>query len=1618
MDTGTYDVIKSRLEKQGDQLKSKAQELNGVRKDVFGSIESKLLASQRIITENNCMPRDMAPVHDKFIFGYNVKMGLKTKVGLGDVFSVYTFGHDGLEQASLDLIDDPQFIKDFDDLYLYYKDAFFAKITILDPYLYMIFQTGKSPTDIKVFKWHIEGPKLTYVDNRSDHEVKFKLGNDFDFVKVTRDDQRTGIHPHVSIMDKVFVETVGGDLTIKVEDNTATGKGIYCEDVVDPDQTLDDAEISYVDLGQLIVLKILPYKETTYRYFIYNQKLKNVVRIDSIEKTCMLLPNGHGLIFPQGYYLQSGDHKLFDVPVEQTVFDQVNASVNGEDYQYIFYNLESGTYLIYSYNLIEQTIDMPIVCSGYSHFSKGEMLVFKHGDEPRKNHALQVWQTPYVGKDYQSPGKHKSDLFKIGNKDIVNCIAACRGVIKLIAKGESYESVYLDIVKESQRILDAYFWLDTPDALEIAQVVKAIKETATFAIGEFEKVSRIKNKTQGQIQLVSEKTEDLLKTLTYGTYEKVSDYVEVLGEIRQLRGEIVSLGDLMYTDPQVVDKLDQDMKAKNKEFSQACVNFLISPDGLKPYEEAVSSLQEKIDLVDKSSEGQDLGQAMDKISVDLELLMDIISNFKIDDPTVTTEIIDKISGLFSLINHAKAKLKSKVEAFNQEEMAIQFNAQIRLLSQAVVNYLEVSDTEEKCDQYLNKVMVQVQELEGKFSEFQDYLLKLDEKRQEIYGAFESKKQRLLDKLNKRLVALFDSSQRIIAGMTSRMMTLKTLEEINGYLATDIMAEKVRDIVGDLRGLGDNVKADEITSNLKALKENTLRQLKDKEDLYLEGDDVIKLGNHHFSVNKKAIDLSVIHKDSSLYYHITGTDFWDPLVHPAIEAFEHVYDQTIVSENRQTYRGEYLAYSLFKDSQEGKIEDLTTLYNMSDQVLQDRVRTYMESRYQEGYTKGVHDSDASKILRAVLDLDHTIGLLVYKREARCMARLFWHRLVDKDLQKMVTDRLGHLSSLHAFFTSRPKLDDYLPWVKDIMAQAYKPYAYYHDSCLEKASEYLCLEVMAGRGFVVSLEAKTTYDGFMAYLRDKDGLETFEKALANSRQDLQGQFFLVKAWLDAYWDQEGASLSDLRDPQSVLEEVRVILLEDSVDFSNLVSLPTHSKLEGLVGSHPAINKGQYDLVYTDFIKKLEAYAFVADDFLVYQTMKKDLIKAFKETLKLEDFKPNVLTSFVRNQLIDQVYLPLVGDNLAKQMGVVGEDKRTDLMGLLLLISPPGYGKTTLMEYIASRLGFILVKVNGPSLGHEVTSLDPEKAGHSSAKEELRKLNLALKMGNNIMLYLDDIQHCNPEFLQKFISLCDGQRKIEGVYNGLGQTYDLRGKKIAVVMAGNPYTESGEKFKIPDMLANRADVYNLGDMLGENEEAFKLSYIENSLTSNPVLAKLSSKSQKDIHGLVQIASGVDRQNVVLESTFSPDELNAYVSVLEKLNKVRDIVLKINMAYIYSAAQNDAYREEPAFKLQGSYRNMNKIAEKVVAVMNDEELFATVLASYENDCQTLTSGAESNLLKWKSLVGCLTDEEAQRYEVIKGIFMKNKAVNGQDSMGQAVGVLSDLSDHMASIKEILENK
>jgi hypothetical protein len=289
--------------------------------------------------------------------------------------------------------------------------------------------------------------------------------------------------------------------------------------------------------------------------------------------------------------------------------------------------------------------------------------------------------------------------------------------------------------------------------------------------------------------------------------------------------------------------------------------------------------------------------------------------------------------------------------------------------------------------------------------------------------------------------------------------------------------------------------------------------------------------------------------------------------------------------------------------------------------------------------------------------------------------------------------------------------------------------------------------------------------------------------------------------------------------------------------------------------------------------------------------------------------------------------------------------------------------------------------------------------------------------VMLYLDDIQHTSPELLQKFISLCDAQRKIEGVWRGRTRTYDLRGKKLCVVMAGNPYTESGETFRIPDMLANRADVYNLGDILGGRADAFALSFLENALTSSPTLAPLATRDLGDVYRLIRMARGEPVATTELSHGYSGVELEEILAVIRHLFAVQDTLLKVNAEYIRSAAQADAFRTEPPFKLQGSYRNMNKIAEKVVSAMTAAEIEQLIDDHYRGEAQTLTTAAEQNLLKLAELRGRLSPAQAARWAEIKAEFVRRRRMGGGDAdpVTRLVGTLSGLGAELDAIKQAL---
>ena len=179
-----------------------------------------------------------------------------------------------------------------------------------------------------------------------------------------------------------------------------------------------------------------------------------------------------------------------------------------------------------------------------------------------------------------------------------------------------------------------------------------------------------------------------------------------------------------------------------------------------------------------------------------------------------------------------------------------------------------------------------------------------------------------------------------------------------------------------------------------------------------------------------------------------------------------------------------------------------------------------------------------------------------------------------------------------------------------------------------------------------------------------------------------------------------------------------------------------------------------------------------------------------------------------------------------------------------------------------------------------------------------------------------------------------------------------------------------------------------------------------------RLATKSLGDVRKMIRLAENGEMTDE-FEAQHTPEEIEEYVTTLKKMFRIRDVVLKVNMEYIYSASQADEFRTEPPFKMQGSYRNMNRMVEKVLPFMNDDELENVIMTHYENESQTLTTGTEWNFLKFKSMAFTLTAEEEQRRAGILEVFNRNQRLKGAGG-NQLVPVLEQLEHLISGIKGI----
>ncbi|MCI3238854.1 MULTISPECIES: DNA repair ATPase [Streptomyces] len=1599
LDTGTYEVLRDRLAAQAAELGRRAEALNARRGEEFGSMRLQLIRTERLRTEHTCVPRDIVAVGGRLLFGHSVFPGRASETAVGDVFTLHDRDLNRLpDDAVPGLLDDPVFVHEFAALHRYYRHARLLQLRHVDGKLLAVFQTGEKAGDIRVLRWAMsdEG-RVAFLDARGDRDHVLPPSHDVEWTDTTREDHVLGRHPHVSVEGELFVETLGGTLTVKAEDDTETGEGIYEEPVDEPLQSLADAGIAYARAGALILLRILPYKEDTHRYLVFNTLTKAVVRLDGIGRACRRLPEDQGIVFPGGYCLATGLYKTFDgIDTADLEFERVVRSPNGEDVLFAFQARAAGRSLLLPYNLIRKEVSTPLACHGWALFEDGALVVLRaDGDEPQRVHPVQLWNSPYVSDTHAATRPvGTGPLGRVGNADLVRGISDCLSITRAVAETTPTTEVYAALAAACVRTADSHHWLAEPELGDLRAPLEQVRETAEQVLAEFETVQALTRQAADALTDATSRIARVVRRLRGEAPREASAWVSGLTELRYAQGHLLTLKDLRYADIGRIDEIAADVDADVAAFGQRAVAHLAREDAFAAHHAAVEQLVADAEAITTVAGAAPLATRLDELADGLRTVAEVVAGLDIADATVRTSILERIAEVLGGVNRARATLDVRRRALLDREGRAEFAAEFALLGQAVTGALAAADSPESCDEQLAHLLVQVENLESRFAEFDDFLGELADKRDDIHEVFASRKQSLADTRARRAERLADSATRVLRTLARRAASLADTDAVATYFTSDPMPAKVRRTADELRQLGDQVRAEELDGRLKAARQEALRSLRDRTDLYADGGRTLRLGTHRFAVNTQPLDLTLVPHGDGLAFALTGTDYRRPLTDPDFAATRPYWDRALPSESPVVYRAEHLATRLLDEHGPAALTgaDLDTL-----------VRQATEAAYDEGYERGVHDHDAVLILTAVLRLHEGAGLLRHEPAARAAAQLFWAHGTTPASRESWTRRAVSLARARDTFGLGPAIAD----LQQELAEAITASGGSKDA--SAAGAYLFEELTSTPdGFVISSGTRTLLDKF----RRTVGTSAYDDDLAQLG-DLAARRQLVEAWLSSYAASTGTDLAQ----GDLAEAVAAELCSDLPRYD--CDAPLTETVDGLLGTHPRIRGGRLVLRVDELLARTRDFrATDLPGHRAYQRRRVALVTAERTRLRLDEHRPRVMSAFVRGRLIDEVYLPLIGDSLAKQLGTTGDSKRTDTGGLLLLLSPPGYGKTTLMEYVADRLGLILVKANGPALGRTVTSLDPAEAPNATARQEIEKINFALEAGNNTLLYLDDIQHTSPELLQKFIPLCDATRRIEGVRDGKPRTYDLRGKRFALCMAGNPYTESGTRFRVPDMLANRADVWNLGNVLTGKQDVFALSFIENALTANPVLAPLAGRDRGDLDLLLRLSEGDPTARAdQLTHPYAPAELERILAVLRHLLAVRETVLAVNAAYITSAAQTDAARTEPPFQLQGSYRNMNKIAQRIQPVMNDTERDAVIDDHYTAEAQTLTTGAEASLLKLAELRGTLTAEQADRWAEIRAAYIREQALGSpeDDQLTRAVSTLGLLADRLAAVESAI---
>ena len=499
-----YAVLRTRLAASAAELGRRAQALDAARTAVFGAGEMLLTGVLRPRTERPATPADIAAVGPYLLFAANPADPAAVE-DVGDVFQVLRPAGSDPESSAGDaaatpvaappgLLDDPVFLRDFRELYRYYRQTRLLRLRAQEGRLLAVFRTGAEPGDVRVLSWRV-GPDgaCRYQGAARESPARPAGAPALNWMPLGREHQVPGRRPHLAVPAAdggvLTLDTTGGLLRIR------TGDTVHEEPVDDALQSLADADAAFAAVGPLVLLRVRPYREDADRYFTVNTRTARIERTDVPAHAYLPLPEGQGVVFPGGVALAAGGTRTFDLGPQadpgRLEFERLVRAPGGAEVLYVFHAADDGRRLLLPYDLVRQEAAAPLHVQGCALYEDGTLLTLRPADggEAGRVHTLQVRRTPFAA-DTWAPPAGDGPLQRIGNPDLVRAVSDTLALVRAAQEPAPTTAQYEALAAAADRVLDRHPWLAAtesggdPAAAGLAGPVAAIRDTARQALVE------------------------------------------------------------------------------------------------------------------------------------------------------------------------------------------------------------------------------------------------------------------------------------------------------------------------------------------------------------------------------------------------------------------------------------------------------------------------------------------------------------------------------------------------------------------------------------------------------------------------------------------------------------------------------------------------------------------------------------------------------------------------------------------------------------------------------------------------------------------------------------------------------------------------------------------------------------------------------------------------------------------------------------------------------------------------------------------------------------------------------------------------------------------------------